>query len=240
MNKKEFQKEIANNVKTISQIQTIKIINILTNEIPSTCYEKILCQIQNENGTLKTDKQKIIQTESEIKKLYEQVNNGEICFRCYSYPNGSYSYYEEDYDYHYYSNEEIDEVLDKTYEFGRTLIYHKEYSKAIEMFDLILFTNYLCEEVGNPEYDNQDEVLDTFEVDIEELRESLDFDLDYVCLYGIYATLDGNYPNKCEKVHQYLKKCQSHKLEAAFDLGIEPIKNIENFKEEWKNYLKQI
>ena len=127
MNKKEFQKEIANNVKTISQIQTIKIINILTNEIPSTCYEKILCQIQNENGTLKTDKQKIIQTESEIKKLYEQVNNGEICFRCYSYPNGSYSYYEEDYDYHYYSNEEIDEVLDKTYEFGRTLIYHKEF-----------------------------------------------------------------------------------------------------------------
>ena len=130
-------------------------------------------------------------------------------------------------------------MLDKTYEFGKTLIYHKEYAKAIEMFDLILFTNYSCEEVGNPEYDDSGDMHDTFKVDITDLKDSLDFDLDYACLYGIYAVLASNYPNKCQKVYKYLKKCSHHNLEDALDLGIETITNIEKFKNEYQTYLNK-
>lgn len=239
MNKQEFKKELFNNLKELNDSQVGEIICSLVDELPCTSYERILCKIKNKSGTLKPDKEKFKKIETEIKSSYKRINNGEICFNCYSYPNGSYSYYEEDYDIYYYSNKEIDEVLDKTYEFGKTLIYHKEYAKAIEMFDLILFTDYSCEEVGNPEFDNSGDVYDTFEVDITHLRESLNFDLDYICLYGIYAVLASNYPNKCQKVYKYLKKCSHHNLEDALDLGIEPILGLQSFKEKYKTYLKE-
>ena len=131
MNKQEFKKELFNNLKELNDSQVGEIICSLVDELPCTSYERILCKIKNKNGTLKPDKDKFKKIETEIKSSYKRINNGEICFNCYSYPNGSYSYYEEDYDIYYYSNKEIDEVLDKTYEFGKTLIYHKEYAKAV-------------------------------------------------------------------------------------------------------------
>lgn len=239
MNKQEFQEELFKNLKKLNDSQAGEIISILVDELPYTSYERLLCKIKNKNGTLKPNKEKFDKIQEEIQEGYKQIDSGEICFNCYSYSNDSYSYYEEDYDIYYYSNEEIDEVLDKTYEFGKTLIYHKEYAKAIEMFDLILFTNYSCEEVGNPEYDDSGDVYATFEVDITNLKDSLDFDLDYACLYGIYAVLASNYPNKCKKIYTYLKRCRGFNLEDALDLGIEPITNIEKFKNEYQTYLNK-
>ena len=115
MNKQEFQEELFKNLKKLNDSQAGEIISILVDELPYTSYERLLCKIKNKNGTLKSDKEKFKKIETEIKNSYKQIDNGEICFNCYSYSNGSYSYYEEDYDIYYYSNEEIDEVLDKTY-----------------------------------------------------------------------------------------------------------------------------
>ena len=79
-----------------------------------------------------------------------------------------------------------------------------------------------------------------YEEVLQSYRESLEnFDLDYICLYGIYAVLASNYPNKCKKIYTYLKRCRGFNLEDALDLGIEPITNIEKFKNEYQTYLNK-
>ena len=112
-----------------------KITNILIDEIPVCHYEKVICKIKDITGTLKIDKESLKETECYIKNNFKEIEKGNICFNCYSSPNGNYSYYDEDYDIYYYSNEEINEILDKTFEFGKSLIYHKEYSKAIKTLE---------------------------------------------------------------------------------------------------------
>ena len=236
MNTEEFKNEIFNNLTDETKIN--EIINILVSAIAPTSYEKTLCKIKNMTGTLKFDELKFKNEEIEIKKLYKQIEDEEICFGCYSYPNGNYYWYEEDYDIHYFSNKKMNLVLNRTYEYGKSLIYHKKYTKAIEMFELILFTEYSCDEFGNPEYDDSDEIYETFTVNIANLRDFLDFNLDYVCLYAIYAQILSNDKNKYSKIYKYLSLCNHHKIEDSFDLGIESVSDKKTFINEWNNYLK--
>ena len=212
-----------------------EITNILIDEIPVCHYEKVICKIKDITGILKIDKESLKETENYIKNAFKEIEKGNICFNCYSYPNGSYSYYDEDYDIHYYSNEEMDEILDKTFEFGKSLIYHKEYHKAIKILEKILNTKYFCEEVIGPEYAEHGEVIDTFETDIENLNDSLDFDLNIVKLFIVYGLLvTENYDN-FQKIYDYLSY---YHLKDSLKLGIEEIKDIDLFLTKWIQFLK--
>lgn len=99
-------------------------------------------------------------------------------------------------------------AINAAYILGKKLVCYQEYSKAIEIFDLILYLEYCVEGVGNPEYDNTNDVYDTFYISLKTAVTALDFDFDYICLYGIYAVLKGNYINKNEKIYNYLKQCK--------------------------------
>ena len=234
MKKNLDKNEIKEIINSISLTKYEEIISILIDEIPKSSYEKVICKIKNINGMLKVDKS-LKDTEIYIKNAFKKIEKGNICFGCYSYPNGSYSYYEEDYDIYYYSNKEISEILDKAFEFGKSLIYHKKYIKAIEIFEMILYSKYWCEEIENPEYANNTEVIDIFETDIENLNGSLDFDLDMVRLYVVYGLLASNKYNNCQKIYDYLKY---NPLKSSFNLGIEKIKNLNIFLNEWIQFLK--
>lgn len=212
-----------------------EITNILIDEIPVCHYEKIICKIKNINGTLKIDKKSQKETEDYITNAFKEIEEGNICFNCYSYQNGSYSYYSEDYDIHYYSNEEMDEILDKTFEFGKSLIYHKEYHKAIEIFEKILNAKYFCEEVIGPEYAEHGEVIDSFETDIENLNDSLNFDLNIVKLFIVYGLLVTKIYDNYQKIYDYLSY---YHLNDSLKLGIEEIKDIDLFLKKWIQFLK--
>ena len=212
-----------------------EITNILIDEIPACHYEKIICKIKDITGTLKIDEKSLKETEDYIKNAFKEIEEGNICFNCYSYPNGSYSYYDEDYDIHYYSNKEMNEILDKTFEFGKSLIYHKEYHKAIEIFEKILNAKYFCEEVIGPEYAESGEVIDTFEKYIENLNDSLDFDLNIVKLFIVYGFLVKKNYNNFQKIYDYLSY---YHLNDLLKLGIEEIKDIDLFLKKWIQFLK--
>ena len=212
-----------------------EITNILIDEIPACHYEKIICKIKDITGTLKIDEKSLKETEDYIKNAFKEIEEGNICFNCYSYPNGSYSYYDEDCDIHYYSNKEMNEILDKTFEFGKSLIYHKEYHKAIEIFEKILNAKYFCEEVIGPEYAESGEVIDTFETDIENLNDSLDFDLNIVKLFIVYGFLVTKNYNNFQKIYDYLSY---YHLNDLLKLGIEEIKDIDLFLKKWIQFLK--
>ena len=113
--KQNLKDELNQAIKKIPQNKIDKLINVLIDEIPVCHYEKVICKIKDITGTLKIDKESLKETEDYIKKSFKEIEEGNICFNCYSSPNGSYSYYDEDYDLHYYSNEEMDKILDKTF-----------------------------------------------------------------------------------------------------------------------------
>ena len=233
--KQNLKDELNQAIKKIPQNKIDKLINVLIDEIPVCHYEKIICKIKDITGTLKIDKESLKETEDYIKKSFKEIEEGNICFNCYSSPNGSYSYYDEDYDIHYYSNEEMDKILDKTFEFGKSLIYHKEYHKAIEIFEKILNAKYFCEEVIGPEYAEHGEVIDSFETEIENLNDSLNFDLNIVKLFIVYGFLvTKNYDN-FQKIYDYLSY---YHLKDSLKLGIEEIKDIDLFLKKWIEFLK--
>lgn len=240
MTQEEFIEKLTTNINDLSKEEIYETISIIAKAIPKSKYEKILCTIQNKKGALKIDEDKLDKEMEEIKIAYDQIKDGNICFECYAYQNGFCGMGGEEYDYNYYLTTNIANILDKAYEFGKSLIYQKQYSKALEIFNLILFTNYYCNEVSDPEYDDTDEIYDTFEVEITDLSHLLDFDLDYVCLYGIYATIISyNKQDKYSKIYKYLSLCTHHSLKDALNLGIEKIDNLNLFYTEWISYLEK-
>ena len=84
---------------------------------------------------------------------------------------------------------ELNEILNKTYNYIKDAVWHKKYSDVIEIFDLLLFTEYVCEEVGNPEYDDFDEVYDSFKRNLNDFKDLLDFDFNELLLYAIYSVI---------------------------------------------------
>lgn len=238
MNKKEFTEQLNKSLDNVSLENAKKIINEIGDKLPSNLYDVTLCIINNINGNLSLSDEEIDNKINYIKDMFKEIEEGNICSRCYSYEDGYYGCYGENYDYHYYPTKEMDNILNETYEFGKKLVYYKKYSKAIEMFDLILYSKYTCEEVGNPEYDDSDEVYDYFDVDLETVKHNLDFDIDYVYLYAIYAVLAGNYADKNEKIYKYLKENNHVMIEGALCLGIEEIKELDKFYSDWIKYLK--
>lgn len=115
------------------------------------------------------------------------------------------------------------------------LIYHKEYSKAIKTLEKILNTKYFCEEVIGPEYAEHGEVIDTFETDIENLNDFLDFDLNIVKLFIVYGLLASNKYDNFQKIYDYLSY---YHLNDILNLGIEEIKDIDLFLKKWIQFLK--
>lgn len=113
---------------------------------------------------------------------------------------------------------------------------HKKYSDAIEIVDLLLFAEYICEEVGNPEYDNSNEVYDTFERNIEDFKDSLDFDFNELLLYAIYSVIMSNCYNKNEKIFNYIKY-RNINITQVKNIGIEEINNFDKFYDEWIEFL---
>ena len=240
MSQQEFINLLKDYLNQVSLSQKNKIIEIIGLEIPEDDYEKIICAIDNLKGTLKMNQSWFEQQKNDLANLYQQVQNEDIYFYCYAVPNGTYSYYDENEDIFYIATSDMNRFLCLGYEFAKKLIYYKEYVEALKILDLILFTSYTCNEIGNPEYDNSDSIYNTFNVNISDVRDELPFNLDDVCLYAIYAALLSEVNNKLEKVYKYLKLCRVYRLHDAYNLGIEPVKNIDAFYDSFINYLSDI
>lgn len=234
MKREEFIKQIEKNIEDMSLENAKQVIIQLGSKIPSSLFETMMCIIKNLNGNIEEYDIDILK--SEIYSDFKEIENGNIYFKCYSYGTGTYSYYDEDLAYSYFPTAELNKILNKTYDFIVKAVLHKKYADAIEIFDLFLYTDYSCDEVGNPDYDNSDEVYDTFERSIDDVKESLDFDFNKLLLYAIYSVIIGNYSNKKEKIYEYTKHGKIN-IENVKTIGIEEIKNFDKFYQEWLEFI---
>lgn len=152
MDKKMYLEELNDLINEISLIESKEIIRLIALEIPEGKREKVICLIENMKKELTVDEDFIEQRMESLMSDFEDIKEGDICFECYSEESGEYGVFGDIYDYYYYSTKEMDGILEDAYDFIKELIFHKEYSKAIQILDLVLFTDYSCEERGNPEY----------------------------------------------------------------------------------------
>ena len=231
MNESDFINEINKNIDGVS-IDELKTIIL---DVPKENYFKTLCRIKNIKSNEKILIYNIKEELDEVCKDFKMVQDGEIVFNCYAVETGYYSAFGEDYDYHYYPTNEMDNILNRMYDLIRKLIFSKNYIEAINIIDLMLYTDYTCEEISNPEYSDDDEVIDTFDIDIDSLKENLDFDINIVILFAVYAIIMGNIKDKFKKIDGYIKDKRID-IRNCKNLGIEEVPDLEEIYKEWLKY----
>lgn len=239
MNKEEFRVTLNTELKELSKIEINELIDNLINYIPSEYYEFLLCKIKyfkNEKCEISDED---ISQYKDILDNFKKISNGEICFRSYAYETGTYSYYDADLDYVYYLSGELQEIFNETYRLIKKLMLYKEYNKIITLFECIIDTDYTCEEVGNPEYDDSDDVYDTYEVSIETVKNDLGIDLNKICLYAIYSLIMCDKSDKFEKMLKYTKICYNINIKDVTNIGIDKINEFDVLYNEWLKYLNE-
>ena len=235
MNKETFINIINEKIKDITLENSKQIIINISDKLPNNYYDKVLCIIDNTLGNLELVNDfnnEINDTENK----FRLIEDGELTFKSYSYETGEYDYFSERYDIEYYDSDGLSEILKTAYKLGITLVNKKLYKPAIKIFDLIIHTNYSCSEMGNPEYDYSNEVYDVYDVDLSQVKDLLDFDLNNLYSYVIYATYFVD-DDKYNKIYDYLNSCHNIKFSDSYNLGIERMKNLDKFYQEFAEYL---
>ena len=91
------------------------------------------------------------------------------------------------------------------YKLIRNLIFSKCYMVILNIIDLMLHTDYFCEEFSDSEYSDSNEVIDTFDMDIDSLKDNLDFDINNVILYAVYVIIMSDIEDKFRKMYTYVE-----------------------------------
>ena len=235
MNENDFIKEINKNIDGTSMNELRAIVMEICKDIPIRNYYKTLCRIKNIKNNDKILVDDIKEELDEMCKDFKKVQDGEIVFKCYAVETGNYSAFGEDYDYHYYPTNEMDSILNRMYDLICKLIFSKDYMETLNIIDLMLYSDYTCEEISNPEYSDDDEVIDTFDMDIDSLKENLDFDINNVMLYATYAIIMSNTSDKFQKIDGYIKDKRID-IRNCQNLGIEEVPDLDKIYDEWIKY----
>ncbi len=235
MNENDFIKEINKNIDGASKDELKDIVMEICKDISKRNYHKTLCRIKNIKNNDEILIDDIKEELDEICKDFKKVQDGEIVFKCYAVETGYYSAFGEDYDYCYYPTNEMDSILNRMYDLIRKLIFSKYYIEALNIIDLLLYSNYICEEISNPEYSDDDEIIDTFDMKIGSLKENLDFDINIVILYAVYAIIMSDTSDRFKKIDGYIKdKCID--IRDCQNLGIEEVPELDDIYNEWLKY----
>ena len=236
MDLESFKIELNKELDDLSVSEIKDLINQLINNLPSNYYEYVICKIKYFKGEKYYLSNDVLEEYNEVLASFKKIQSGEMCYRCYSYETETYSYYDADMDYVYYPSSELNRVLVDAYRLIKKFILYREYDKVIKLFESIIYSNYTCEEVGNPEYDDSDEVYDTYEGDFNDIKNDLEIDLNYACLCAIYSLIMSNKSDKFDKIWNYIKICNNVNVKDVLNIGVEKINNFDLLYDEWFKY----
>ena len=172
-------------------------------------------------------------TIEKIEEQFDLINDGELQFHCETYETGDYYYYGDDYETRYYDSENVSSIILNAYNLASILITKKDYRNARKILDLIVFTNYSVLE------DDSNDILD-YEIDDIVSFELVNVDINKICLTLLFIVILIS-DNKFEEIYNYynLYAFRNIKLEDSFSLGLEKIKNLDIFLQNWIQFLSQ-
>lgn len=200
--------------------------------LPVNEQDKISFYIKDRLG-IEYDESIINDNFNEIKHNYKLIDNGTIYFDKLTYETGYEGWLGKSYESSYSVNERINNVLNYTYNNMIKCIYLKKYDIAIDICDLILYSDYKAKEIFVD--DMFDEDNDNYELVSLKDIDDLPFNIKDIYLCKIYAIIMLNQNDKYKKIYEIYNETGIN-IEEALDKGIEHIDKSQ-FLEEWYNYL---
>ena len=172
-------------------------------------------------------------TIEKIEEQFDLINDGKLHFHCETYETYDYDYFGDSYETSYYDSENISGIILNAYNLASILITKKDYKNTRKIFDLIVFTNYSVLE------DDSNDILD-YEINDIISFELVNVDINRICLTLLFITMLIS-DNKLEEIYNYYKLYvfKNIKLEDSFSLGIEKIKDLDIFLQNWIQFLSQ-
>ncbi len=172
-------------------------------------------------------------TIEKIEEQFDLINVGELQFHCQTYETGDYDYWGDDYETSYYDPEDVGSIILNAYNLASILMSKRDYRTAKKLLDLIVFTNYsITEDDGSDIFDYEINDIISFEL--------VDVDINKICLNLLFIIiLISN--NKFEEIYNYYKlySFRNIKLEDSFSLGLQEIKDLDIFLQNWIQFLSQ-
>ena len=172
-------------------------------------------------------------TIEKIEEQFDLINVGKLQFHSETYETDDYDYFGDNYETSYYDSENISSIILNAYNLASILITKKDYRNARKILDLIVFTNYSVLE------DDSNDILD-YEIDDIVSFELVNVDINKICLTLLFITILIS-DNKFEEIYNYYKLYvfRNIKLEDSFSLGLEKIKDLDIFLQNWIQFLSQ-
>ena len=172
-------------------------------------------------------------TIEKIEEQFDLINVGKLQFHSETYETGDYDYWGDDYETRYYDSENVSSIILNAYNLASLLITKKDYINARKILDLIVFTNYSVLE------DDSNDILD-YEINDIVSYELVNLDINKICLTLLFITILIS-DKKLEEIYNYYKlyTFRNVKLEDSFSLGLEKIKDLDVFLQNWIQFLSQ-
>ena len=172
-------------------------------------------------------------TIEKIEEQFDLINVGELQFHSETYETDDYDYWGDNYETRYYDSENVSSIILNAYNLASLLITKKDYINARKILDLIVFTNYSVLE------DDSNDILD-YEIKYIVSYELVNLDINKICLTLLFITILAS-DKKLEEIYNYYKlyTFRNIKLEDSFSLGLEKIKDLNIFLQNWIQFLSQ-
>ncbi len=97
MNKKRFKIELNKELNDLSFEKIRDLLNEIVEDLPIEYYDYLLCKVKNFKGENYELDSNTLEEYEDLLFDFEEIEDGEICFNCYSRDTGSY--YEDGYVY---------------------------------------------------------------------------------------------------------------------------------------------
>ncbi len=235
MNKKDLYKLLEELCEKSSKEQIKKFLFCVIEKLSNSQNKEIIDLI---NEIFKDEIQSVNlkdldKTIEKIEEQFDSINEGELQFHCETYETDDYDYYGDDYETRYYDFENVSSIILNAYNLAFILVTKKDYKNAKKILDLIVFTTYYVLE------DDSNDILD-YEINDIVSFELVNVDINKVCLTLLFITIFTG-DNKFEEIYNYYKlhTFRNIKLEDSFSLGLEKIKNLDIFLQNWIQFLSQ-
>ncbi len=236
MNKKDLYKLLEELCEKSSKEEIKKFLFSVIEKLSDSQNNEII-ELINENFKDEMQNINIDDLDKTIEKIeaqFDLINDGQLQFHCETYETGDYDCFGDDYETSYYDYENISSIILNTYNLASILITKNDYRNAKKILDLIVLTNYFI-----LEDDSND--ISTYEIDDIISFGLVDIDINKICLTLLFITILIS-DNKLEEIYNYYYKLyvfRNIKLEDSFSLGLEKIKDLDIFLQNWIQFLSQ-
>ena len=230
MGSKEFYEKIKENLNHLDLFETKEFVYNLIRKIPNDRYDEVLAMLDLGNTYDVLDIEKKIE---EFKEKFNKIDECEFHFYATGYEDyDDYDYWGDNWVWEYYDEDNLGGLIESAYLYATNLVNKCLYDYAKQLLDLIIYTNYQAYDEDGGEF---------YELSLTDLSHHhlIRIDVDTLCLYAIYVTYRVSEDNRVLKIYDYFQNedFRNIHVEDSFSLGSESLRNIDEFWQEWIEFL---